>query len=133
MQYDKGNPTQLTKNFNTTDFDCKCVYPDCKITLIDDDLLDGLEELWDMVGEFQINSGYRCEKHNKDVKGEKGSKHLIGIAADIESLKGLTGPEMSRYVLQIPAFEKGGLGVAEHWLHCDVRKIRGRWTYPIQH
>ena len=30
-----------------------------------------------------VNSGYRCEKHNKDVGGVKNSQHLRGEAADI--------------------------------------------------
>ena len=30
-----------------------------------------------------VNSGYRCEKHNKAVGGVKNSQHLRGEAADI--------------------------------------------------
>ena len=30
-----------------------------------------------------VNSGYRCEKHNKDVGGVRNSQHLRGEAADI--------------------------------------------------
>ena len=31
----------------------------------------------------RINSGFRCEKHNKEVGGAEKSRHLIGCAADI--------------------------------------------------
>lgn len=85
-----------------------------------------------LAGEFKINSAYRCVKHNRDSGGEKSSQHLIGKAVDIESPK-YTGPELSRFVLQIPLFEHGGLGVSDFWLHCDVRLVRARWTYPISH
>ena len=30
-----------------------------------------------------VNSGYRCEKHNKDVGGVRNSQHLRGEAADV--------------------------------------------------
>ena len=30
-----------------------------------------------------VNSGYRCEKHNKDVGGVRNSQHMKGEAADI--------------------------------------------------
>lgn len=92
--------------------------------------MSALELLWDLAGEFVINSGYRCKKHNIQVGGEKDSQHLIGKAVDIESPK-YTGPELSRFVLEVPDFEHGGLGVANFWLHCDVRLVRARWTYPI--
>lgn len=32
---------------------------------------------------IQVNSGYRCEKHNKDVGGVRNSQHMKGEAADI--------------------------------------------------
>lgn len=32
---------------------------------------------------ININSGYRCEEVNKEVKGKKNSQHLAGQAADI--------------------------------------------------
>jgi uncharacterized protein YcbK (DUF882 family) len=131
MQYSKGIPVQLSTNFNTIDFDCKCAYLECKTTLVEPELVNALEELLDIVGDFNINSGFRCERHNKDVRGEKNSKHLLGIAVDIESSKGIPGPEMAKYALQVESFERGGLGVAAHWIHVDTRKVRGRWTYPI--
>ena len=31
----------------------------------------------------KINSACRCESHNKSVGGSQGSKHKLGIAADI--------------------------------------------------
>ncbi len=130
-QYVKGRSIELGRNFFSSDLDCRCSNVSCTTTFIDSTLISALDELWELIGEFKINSGYRCKKHNTSINGEKNSLHLVGKAVDIESSRGLTGPEMSKYVLQIPDFEKGGLGVAEHWLHCDVRGTRARWTYPI--
>lgn len=133
MTYAKAKPIYVNKNFYSDIFDCKCNYFDCTITIVDPTLAIAIEKLWDISGEFKINSGYRCKKHNADVGGFEKSTHLIGKAVDIESLQGLSGPELSKYVLQIPELEHGGLGVAPHWLHCDVRSTRARWTYPLLH
>lgn len=133
MTLDKGENGLVGKNFVQADFDCQCSYSSCIVTPIDEGLIAALDALWEIAGAFKINSGYRCVKHNKDVGGEKGSQHLLGKAADIESMRGLSGPELSRYVLQVDALERGGLGVADHWLHTDVRGVRARWTYPIVH
>lgn len=37
---------------------------------------------------IQVNSGYRCRKHNLEVGGAKGSQHLVGEAADIRHTDG---------------------------------------------
>lgn len=132
MIYDKGKSDPVSSRFQSTDFDCKCKYPTCTTTDIDPRLVDALEKLLDLVDDFKITSAYRCVRHNKEVGGEKDSQHLIGKAVDIESPR-YTGPELSRFVLQVDSFERGGLGVADHWLHCDTRLVRARWTYPISH
>ncbi len=97
------------------------------------DLLDALDELWELSGEFKINSGFRCKRHNEDVGGEEGSFHILGKAADIGSLRRYSGPEMAKFANQVQAFERGGMGIAEHWIHVDCRGVRARWTYPILH
>ncbi|GAA4413656.1 hypothetical protein GCM10023187_42210 [Nibrella viscosa] len=35
---------------------------------------------------IRINSGYRCERLNKEIKGSKTSQHMVGQAADIRLL-----------------------------------------------
>ena len=37
---------------------------------------------------INVNSGCRCEKHNTKVGGVKGSKHVLGKAADLSCSKG---------------------------------------------
>lgn len=44
-------------------------------------ILDPMREAWG--GPLVVNSGYRCAKLNKAVKGVKNSAHLQGWAADI--------------------------------------------------
>lgn len=52
--------------------------------------LENLIEVLDIIREewgksINVNSGYRCDKLNKEVKGSKTSWHLKGMAADITS------------------------------------------------
>ena len=131
-QFEKGKKEVISVHFSSTDFDCHCTTGDCGSTFIDMALLDGLEELWEITGDFKINSGFRCKDHNISVGGEKGSFHLLGKAADIESPR-YVGPELAKFANMVPLFEKGGMGVAANWIHIDCRGVRARWTYPILH
>lgn len=48
-----------------------------------------LQPIRDKYGKpIRINSGYRCEKLNKQVGGSKTSQHMTGEAADIETING---------------------------------------------
>lgn len=83
----KGANVQLTKNFNSLEFDCQGV-DCCDTTVI---LKTGLllwQEIRDDIGEpLPIGdaggSGYRCPAHNAAERGAAGSLHLTGAAADL--------------------------------------------------
>ena len=69
-----------TKNFKVSEFACK----HCGKNLIDQRVLNMAQELRDYLGvPVKVNSGYRCETHNKNVGGVKNSKHVQGKAADL--------------------------------------------------
>ena len=71
---------QDTKNFKVSEFACK----HCGANEIDQKVLNMAQELRDYLGvAIRVNSGYRCEVHNKKVGGVKNSKHLYGKAADL--------------------------------------------------
>ena len=68
------------KYFKKSEFTCKC---GCGLNNIDINLvkiLDGIREHYNKP--IIINSGSRCEKHNREVGGVADSKHLYGKAAD---------------------------------------------------
>ena len=70
-----------TKNFNVSEFSCHC---GCGYNVIDQRVIDMAQVIRDALGvPIHINSGCRCEKHNANVKGVKGSKHTKGLAADL--------------------------------------------------
>ena len=74
-----------TNNFKVSEFACKC----CGGNHIDQRVLDMAQTIRDELGvPVRVNSGYRCEEHNRRVGGVKGSKHTKGLAADLSCSKG---------------------------------------------
>ena len=80
------------KWFKEKEFACKCCgqlplstgsgqAPRENVKALVSEVLDPVRERLGMP--IVVNSGYRCEKHNKDVGGVKNSQHLKGEAADI--------------------------------------------------
>ncbi len=49
-----------------------------------------LEPLRDIIGSFQITSGYRCLKLNNGIGGAKTSQHIEGKASDNKSTRHTT-------------------------------------------
>lgn len=80
--YAAGNKTQLTKHFNISEFRCKCGgnHP----TKHDRRLTDKLEQLMEAIGADMciVNSGHRCEAHDKRVGGSGKGQHVYGTAVD---------------------------------------------------
>lgn len=129
----KGISFKLSPHFNTSEFDCHCKLDTCKYTLVDSELIDGLELLRFKVGPIQVKwigggSGYRCSAHNKLIGGKPGSYHLLGKAADIRSLRS-TPQELFRVAETIDHFKNGGMAYGRTFLHLDTRGYKARWKY----
>lgn len=124
-EHAKGVPVQVSKHYQSISFDCHCHFDTCKVTYLDTDLLDYLEKKSDLfLAPIRIISGFRCVQHNRDVGGKIGSIHLIGKAADIQ----IHGYDMIKIADQFE--DSWGLGryPGRHFLHCDVRGYKARWT-----
>lgn len=66
--------------FKLSEFACPC----CGRVSVAKGLVTALEffrRSW--AAPILVNSGYRCVKHNQEVGGATGSRHLIGCAADV--------------------------------------------------
>lgn len=80
--------------FTPSEFACRCCgvgRPAALLAL----WLDLLRRAWG--GPVRVNSGFRCAHHNAEVGGAKGSRHLIGCAADIAPV-GVDGAELARFL-----------------------------------
>lgn len=129
-EYPKGQRIPLGAKgiFTTADFDCHCTREDCLVTLVADELVDGLEIYWGIAGPFVLDSAFRCYAHNADpsVGGAKDSQHPLGHAADCKSKK-YRGPGMAQLAEKVPVFREGGIGTYLTFCHVDVRGYRARW------
>lgn len=124
-EYYKQAKDQLSEHFNVSEFKCKCSYPECTITYLDDDLIEYLEKKRQLLEKpIHINSGFRCTRHNRDEGGKKGSIHMLGKAADIS----LNGEDITNYKGLFQ--DADGLGVypKQNFLHVDVRGYKARWA-----
>ena len=78
----------------------------------------------------RVNSGYRCEAHNKEVGGATASRHLLGCAADIAPFCWDIGPfkSLARRMFSIPGWE---LKEYAHFVHVAVPRdeaARAGWN-----
>lgn len=116
-----------SKYFKPEEFVCPC---GCKSGFVEESLIKMLNQARSLYGHpIKINSGYRCEKHNKEVGGKPDSAHLHGQAADLD----ITDSE-SRYALLKVLYRCGfeRIGVGSNLIHVDVSITLPRprlWTY----
>ncbi len=131
--YEKGKAVKLSKNFKSTEFDCKGIGC-CTETPIDEELIEILQKVRDHFGKpVKVNSGYRCEKHNGETAGaSKTSQHMSGKAADIR-IEGVHPMHIARYVDSLNVngrvgcytYDDNGKG----FVHIDTRGKKSRAIY----
>lgn len=121
--YNKGDITYLSNNFKAIEMDCKCSR--CKQTLIDDDLIKGLQKIREhFCKALNITSGYRCPEHNKEVGGARASYHMKGMAADVY-INGVSPKEIAQYAESTGLFK--GIGRYSNFVHLDTRPNKYYW------
>jgi len=107
----------LSEHFSRSEFSCK---DGCGFDTVDAELITVLE---DVRTSFRmpviINSGCRCEEHNKLANGSEKSQHLKGRAADFR-VEGLH-PDMVANYLERKYFDRYGIGRYDGRTHIDTR------------
>lgn len=116
---------QLTKNFTEEEFDCPC----CLKVEMSTAFMDRLQKARDIASvPFHITSGWRCKKHNKEVRGHESSEHLYGQAADISC-----SDSRSRYIIITSLLEAGftRIGIGMNFIHAGAGSKAKNviWTY----
>ena len=107
-------------------FACPC----CGENEIDPRVAQMVSDIEEDVGErLKVSSGYRCEKHNRDVGGSDTSSHLKGLAVDLE-----IGRSRLRYRVIGAALKRGihRIGIGKNLLHLDIdrqKDPRVIWLY----
>jgi uncharacterized protein YcbK (DUF882 family) len=128
----KGELVQFTPHFNSKEFECKCENTDCIDQKISKELIEKLEKCrLEFKQSVIITSGYRCSKHNKSIGGAPKSQHVLGNAVDSRP-KTLTTDTMDEWTKIIASTFKA-IGIAQSFVHADVRKVEGKarkiWHY----
>ncbi len=112
--------------FKMEEFECPC----CGENLTSPTLVKKLNKAREIAGvPFVINSGCRCEKHNKEVGGSPTSSHLRGLAVDIKT----TGSR-NRFKILTSLLNVGftRLGIGESFIHTDIDGAKAQeviWDY----
>lgn len=122
---------QLTKNFHLREFACKdgTPVPNNLIPVIQE-LANNLQILRDELGvSIHVNSGYRTEKHNKNIGGVKNSFHVKGMAGDL-STRDVKPRKFARTIKRLikqGKMKQGGVGLYNGFVHYDIRGYNATW------
>ena len=94
------------------------------------ELMNNLQVLRDFYRKpIIINSGYRSPEHNRKIGGVKGSRHVLGLAADIV-VKGVDPTDVARTIemlIRQGKMKQGGVGRYKNFTHYDIRGTQARW------
>lgn len=116
--------TKLSKNFSRDEFKCQCGH--CDKDTVDSELIDVLQDLRDeFLRPIKINSGHRCQDHNRSIGGAKDSMHLEGRASDIKVE--YINPKQAYIYLTNKYPDKYGIGLYKTFIHIDTRPNPARW------
>lgn len=121
---------QLSKNFNRSEFMCKC---GCGLSKPSNSIVLMAQFVRDYFNQpVTITSGTRCYIHNTNVGGTKTSQHLVkddgfSHAIDVQ-VKGVESVIV--YKVLCKYFPNSlGLGLYKNWVHIDDRIDRAyRWN-----
>jgi uncharacterized protein YcbK (DUF882 family) len=136
----KGEKIQLSKNFDSSEFDCQCKYADCieqKASMV---LIETLQKVREEVNfPLDVTSGFRCAKHQADLRKNpkfqtaKGkSSHELGDAADLRPVTNTPVHFSEMEIALNETFEAVG-EARPKFIHVDTRNmgtgIKIRWHY----
>lgn len=106
--------------FKSKELECKgTVCGPCK-QLPNQEMINKLDEIRQKYNKpIKISSGFRCEKHNKIIKGAAASKHMQGNAADILDLD----KDVTKWIT--PLLEEFNIWIEDpaytpNWLHVQI-------------
>ena len=123
----RGSNIQLTKNFNSSEFECPC--GKCSIQKIDVNIIEKLQNIREQLqNPITVTSGYRCQEYHNELTKQgyetsPTSQHLHGKAVDITAYSTL---KLLEYVTTMFY----AVGVSSNFLHVDSRSDKDRlWVY----
>jgi uncharacterized protein YcbK (DUF882 family) len=118
---------RLSPHFTESEFECHGDACCGHASVVHPYLVLALEQLRDLVKRpVNITCGFRCRRHNLEVKGAAtDSLHCRGLAADLW-VQGITPAQLALLAEGVQAFRHGGIGLYTSWVHVDIGEVR-RW------
>jgi len=108
----------LTKHFSNWEFECSC---GCEFDQVQIEFIERLQKVRENFGPLTINSGCRCERHNRKVGGSPDSSHLRGLAADIHCANSLSRFHLLRSLMHA-GFQR--IGIGQEFIHVDMDRAK---------
>lgn len=126
----------INEYFKYREFDCKCGKCERPQGVPSQELIEILTKIRKHYNQpVIINSGYRCEAHNKAVGGSAKSQHFKGSAVDF-IVKNTPTESVWEYVLKNWGDSPLGLAIKRNknniyagFVHIDTRGKKARWEY----
>jgi uncharacterized protein YcbK (DUF882 family) len=133
---------QLSKNFNSSEFRCRCGKCGLDGSAMSSETIAVLELVRSHFSaisprykaKITVNSGHRCPRHNTVAGGRSSSKHLSAIAADIVVKELCYDGEWREVPAQFVSDyldrmfpETYGIGRYRTFTHIDARSEKARW------
>tara|TARA_Y100001972_G_scaffold128846_1_gene192123 strand:- start:10045 stop:10485 length:441 start_codon:yes stop_codon:yes gene_type:complete len=116
----QGEGYRISRNFKLREAQSRC---GADIIYIHPATLVLAQTLRDEFGPIQINSWFRTVYHNSTVGGSENSKHLLGMAIDVDP-KNASLEEIKAYA---EILNVGGIGLYEEFVHLDTYGENRRW------
>jgi len=110
------------KWFKKEDFLCRC--GKCEMPAeVEGNLMALVENVLEparekLGGPIIVNSGYRCERHNRDVGGVANSQHLRGEAADIRCAD---NKRLAKIIVEADRFDQ--LIIYPTFIHVSFKRL----------
>jgi uncharacterized protein YcbK (DUF882 family) len=120
---------KYTRHFSRDEFACKSGTSPDSADLMSPRLVFALDALRALVGRpFTINSAYRTAEWNKLQGGALSSAHLTGEAVDISTAR-WSYEDKRDLLLYARKLGFNGIGVADTFVHLDVKPRVASWHY----
>lgn len=113
---------RITEHFKLKEFACK----NSEAVIVSEKLCYVLEAIRAHFGKpVVVTSGYRTPEYNAKVGGAVKSRHMLGIAADIQ-IAGVKPADVAAYARTLmPTY--GGIGIYSTFTHIDIRSDIANW------
>ena len=110
---------RLSKNFVAKEFQCS----HCKECNMDEEFISKLQELRPLCDfPIKINSGWRCDEHNKKVSKNSRGDHTKGLACDVHCVNRYKRAKLLQLALTMGYFKD--VAISKTFIHLGKGNVK---------